>query len=488
MGLGLADHLVDVVLRQHRGGRDPDLLLLGCRAVLRLHVEDAVRVDVEGHLDLRDAPRRRRDPVEDEAAERLVVVREVALALEDVDLDLALVVRRRGEDLRLAGRDGRVAVDQPGHDPAERLDAQGQRRHVEEEDVLHLAAENPGLDRGADRHDLVRVHALVGLLAEQALDHLLDRGHAGHAADEDHLVDLARLEPGVLDGRQDRALGLLDQVADQVLELRAGQVDHQVLRPGGVGGDVGQVDLGRRRRGQLDLRLLGGLLEALEGLLVLRQVDALVLLELRQQPVDDALVEVVAAQVRVAIRGLDLEHALAQLQDRDVEGAATQVVDRDLLVVLLVQAVGQGRGRGLVDDPLDLEARDPPGVLGRLALGVVEVGGDRDDRLGDLLAQVRLGVGLQLLEDHCADLGRRVVAVAGNDADPVGLGVLLDVVRDETLGALHLGVVPAAAHEALDRVDGVGRVGDRLALGQLADHALAGLGESDDRRNGAVAL
>ena len=86
--LGVADHLVDVVLGQHRRGRDPDLLLLAGRPVLGLHVEDAVGVDVERHLDLRDAARRRRDAVEDEPAERLVVGREVALALEDVDLDL----------------------------------------------------------------------------------------------------------------------------------------------------------------------------------------------------------------------------------------------------------------------------------------------------------------------------------------------------------------------------------------------------------------
>jgi hypothetical protein len=40
----------------------------------------------------------------------------------------------------------------------------------------------------------------------------------------------------------------------------------EVLRPGGVGGDEGQVDLGLLDGGgQLDLGLLGGLLEALEG-------------------------------------------------------------------------------------------------------------------------------------------------------------------------------------------------------------------------------
>ena len=66
---------------------------------------------------------------------------------------------------------------------------------------------------------------------------------------------------------------------------------------------------------------------------------------------------------------LHLEDALAQLQDRDVEGAAAQVVDGDLLVLLLVQAVGQrGRGR-LVDDAQHFEAGDLAGVLGGLALG-----------------------------------------------------------------------------------------------------------------------
>ena len=55
---------------------------------------------------------------------------------------------------------------------------------------------------------------------------------------------------------------------------------------------------------------------------------------------------------------------------------------------------------------------------------------------------------------------------------------------------LHLFVdlVELAAHEALDREDRVLGVGDRLALGDLADEPLAGLGERHDRRRQPAAF
>ena len=150
------------------------------------------------------------------------------------------------------------------------------------------------------------------------------------------------------------------------------------------------------------------------AILSLAEVDALVLLELGDDPVDHPLVQVVAAQVRVAVRGLHLDHALADLQHRDVEGAAAEVVDRDRLVLLLVEAVGQRRRRGLVHDAQHLEPRDLARVLRGLALRVVEVGGHGDHRLVDLLAEVLLGRVLHLLEDHGGDLGRRELLAPGD--------------------------------------------------------------------------
>ncbi len=147
--------------------------------------------------------------------------------------------------------------------------------------------------------------------------------------------------------------------------------------------DEREVDLRLAHAGELALGLLGGVLQALQRHAVLPQIDAVLLLEALHQPVDDPRVDVLAAEEGVAGGGDDLEDAAgADLEDRDVERAAAEVVDGDGLLDVLAEAVGErGRG-GLVDDADDVEPGDLAGVLGGLPLVVVEVGGDGDDRLG----------------------------------------------------------------------------------------------------------
>jgi hypothetical protein len=196
--------------------------------------------------------------------------------------------------------------------------------------------------------------------------------------------------------------------------------------------------------------------------------------------------EVVAAQVGVAVGGLDLDHPLADLEHRDVEGTATEVIDDDGLVLLLVETISQRSRRRLVDDARHLETRDLPGVFGRLALRVVEVGRHCDDSLVDLLTEILLGGVLHLLEDHRGDLGRRH-ELAAFDLDagiPVRRGH--DLVRHQA--RLVRDLVVAASHEPLDGVDGVLGIGDGLALGDLADEAFAVLGECHHRRRRAATL
>ena len=257
-----------------------------------------------------------------------------------------------------------------------------------------------------------------------------------------------------------------------------------------IGGDVGQVDFRLLAVGQLDLGLLGRLLEALQGQGIVVQVDAVLLFELIGQVVDDREVEVLAAEEGVAVGGEHLELMLAvdlgDLDDGDVEGAATQVIDGDLgVATLLVQAIGQGRGSGFVDDALHIQAGDAAGVLGRLALGIVEVGGHRDHRVGDGFAEVLLGGLLHLAEHLSRNLRRRELVVL--DADPsIAIGRIDDLVGHHLDVLLHHLVGELAADEALDREQSVVGVGHRLPLGVLANEDLPVVGVGDDGGSRAV--
>ena len=260
-----------------------------------------------------------------------------------------------------------------------------------------------------------------------------------------------------------------------------------MLRPVLIGGDEGKIDVGLRRARELDLGLLGRVLEPLQSQAIVAQVDAALLFELVGQIVDDALVEILAAEEGVAIGRFDLEHAVADLEHRDVERAAAEIVDRDLAGALLLQSIGQrGRG-GLVDDAQHVEAGDAAGVLCRLTLGVVEIGRDRDDGLRDLRAEIGFRRLLHFREDEGADLARAIFLAL--DLDPgVAIWTRDDLVRDHALVFLRHRVVVAPADQALDRKDRVLGIGDALPLRRLPDEDFAGIGKGDHRRRRPRAL
>ncbi|ESP88758.1 putative NAD-specific glutamate dehydrogenase, partial [Candidatus Halobonum tyrrellensis G22] len=461
---GLRLHLLDLVVREARAALDRDLLGGARPLVLRGDVDDAVLVDVERHLDLRGARGRRRDAVELELAEQFVLLGDLAFALEHAHLHRGLVGRRGGEDLRLLGRDRGVLLDQPLEQPALHLDAERQRRHVQQDEVVDVAREHAALDRGAERDRLVGVDVLLGVDVQQFLDLLLDLRHPGGAADEDHLVDVPLVVAGVLERLLRRADRPVEQVARDRLERRARHLGLEVDRPRVGRRDERQVDRGLLAGAELDLRLLGGVLQPLERLPVLTEVDPVVVLELVGEVVDHRLVPVVAPEVVVAVGRDDLVDAAAQVEHAHVERPAAEVVHEDGLVRLVVETVRHRRRGRLVDDPVDLEAGDLAGVLRRLPLTVVEVRRHRDDGLRHLVAEVLLGVVLDLLEDHRRDLlGRVLLAV---DLDGV---VLL-------------------AHVPFDRTDRAFGVLDRLVLRRLPDESLVVVGERDHRRRRPVSL
>ena len=109
--LRIAYRAVDVLLG-HIGRRgDRDVLLASGAEILCGYVDYAVRVDIEGDLDLRHSAGSCRNSVEAEASECRIARRHVALALEHMDLNGGLTVGCGGIYLALLYRDRRVAVD-----------------------------------------------------------------------------------------------------------------------------------------------------------------------------------------------------------------------------------------------------------------------------------------------------------------------------------------------------------------------------------------
>ena len=200
------------------------------------------------------------------------------------------------------------------------------------------------------------------------------------------------------------SVAAIDQVSGDLVEGRAHDGRDQVLRSAGIGGHKREVNLGLGYRRELDLGLLGRLEQPLERLRVVSQVDAGVGLELGGEMVDESPVEVVTTEMGVARGGPHLDHAVAHIEDAHVKGATAEVEDQDGFVRLLVEAVGQGGRRRLVDDPHDLDPGDPAGIGGGLALRIVEVGGNGDDRLRHLFTEELAGVLGQLAQDEGRDL------------------------------------------------------------------------------------
>ena len=140
----------------------------------------------------------------------------------------------------------------------------------------------------------------------------------------------------------------------------------------------------------------------------------------------------------VTVGGLDLEHAFADFQNRNIKGAAAQVKHRDLFLAAFVQTVGQGCCRGFVDDAQHIQTGNLAGVLGRLALAVIEVGGHGHHRIGYGFAQVFLG-GLFDVGQYIRGYFRRAREFAPQVDTHVAVVSLLNLVGQNFDVALHLG-------------------------------------------------
>merc|ERR1711936_249073 len=232
--LGVIDHALDLLLGQTAlVVGDGDLVLLASALVAGRHVQDAVGVNVEGDLDLRDTTGSGRNPSQVKLAEEMVVLGHGPLSLVHLDGHGGLVVAVGGEGLGLLGGDGGVPLDEGGHDPASSLDTERKRSHVQQEEVRDgltlVSSEDGGLDSSSVSHSLIGVDGLVELLSvEEVLEELLDLGDPGGPSDQHDVVDGALVHLGVPHGLLHGLQGSLEEVGAELLKPGPGDAGVEV--------------------------------------------------------------------------------------------------------------------------------------------------------------------------------------------------------------------------------------------------------------------
>ena len=385
-----------------------------------------------------------------------------------MDRHRGLAIAERGELLRARHRNRAVARDHALHQPAHHLQPERQRNHIEQQPVVTggtVASQQIGLHGGAERHHLIRIDVGQRRLAEQIGDRLADMRHPRRTANQHHALDVRRLQTGIAQ----RVARGVERLVDQMLG-HAGK---------GIGRDV-EIDPLPGRQARLQRGGGAGRQRFLDSTRLDRQ-QALVLrrqqrqIGLLQRPAIQPVVEVIAAERGVAAGSQHLEHALGEAEDRDVEGAAAEVIDRVDAFGGVVQPVGQrGRGR-FVQQAQHVQASDARGVARGLALRVVEVRRHRDHRADQRPAERSLGTLAQVTQDVGRHLDR--AAHTGSGADLQHPRRIDEVVR-QVFDVVH--VLDAAPHEALDRDHGAARIAGlmrngigadlRAAIGQVANH------------------
>ena len=113
-------------------------------------------------------------------------------------------------------------------------------------------------------------------------------------------------------------------------------------------------------------------------------------------------VEILTTKMGITSCCHDFENAFLDGEKRNIKGTTTKVIHNDfaLILALLVQPVSDSRGGRFVHNAKNCQASNNAGILGGLALSIIEISRHRNNCMGDFLAQICFRSFLHLSENH----------------------------------------------------------------------------------------
>ena len=317
----------------------------------------------------------------------------------------------------------------------------------------------------------------MGTAAEQLLHHAAYQRHPRRSAHQHHLVDISGLQLAVGQRHAHRTHGALQNRLYHALEFSPRDFAH-------VFAAVRQRHQDRRAIGfgKLMLGRDQGLAQLLHNHRMRRQIQPVPRADLLPRHREQLQIQIISAQVRVAVRCQHLvDVALPgrnQLQNRNVECPAAQVVHRHAPALLLVQSVGQSRRGRLVHQPQHFKSGQPAGVARRLSLRVVEIRRNGNHRAVHRIAEMLLGPALQLAQNERGNLRRREHTFAQPHANRAA-AFRIDLEREKL--QLLLNILDPAPHQPLHGIDAALRLRQQAAASRLAHQNISAGVHADHR-------
>ena len=194
----------------------------------------------------------------------------------------------------------------------------------------------------------------------------------------------------------------------QFIKFRSCQIHIKVLRAVCSSCDERKVDVGGSCAGKLFFRFLCRFLQSLHCHLIAGQVNAFLSLEFADHPVNHFIVKIIAAKTGIAVCSKNLDYAVADFDDGNIEGTAAQVIYHDFLFFFVIKSISKCCCRRLIDNTFYIQARNLACILGSLTLCIVEISRYGNNRFIYFFTEVILCIRFQLLKNHSGNFLRGI--------------------------------------------------------------------------------
>ena len=458
-----------------------------------MNVHDTILIDFEWDFDLRNTSRGRRNTIQVELSEQVVILGHLSFSFEHLNQHTRLIVSVGCESLGFLGWDGCVSRNQNSHHTSGCLNTQWQWGDVNKQKRISsfrsLSAENSSLDSSTVGNSLIGVDGSVGFLSvEEFLEEINNLGNSSWSSDQDNFVDLI--------------LGHL-RISQNFFNWGNGFLEHGHAEFFEFGSSDGQGEiLGFGKRVNLDGSLSGWRQDSLGFLALSSQsshssgiwsdINAFLLEEVSSAMLDKLVIKVLTSQVGITSGSFDFEHSFVDGKERNIESSSSQIEDKNVLftMALLVKTISDSSSSRFVDDPENIQTSNWSSILCGLPLVIVEISGDSDDCIFAVLAEERFSGLSHFGQDHWRNFFRM---------EFLGLSFVFDnnnwlLIRSwfnlewPKLGIfLDDGIIELPSDKSLCIEDGVSRVLGGLIFGGISNESFS-ISEGNVGWSGSVAL